>query len=291
MNIVLFEVGGTHVTPAGLLMFTLAVVGTLWANRLVQLGLRRAAALRGIGDEHSLALVQSALRYVLTVLGVGIALETLGVDMKGVLAASAVLAVGIGLTIQNLVRNFASGIVLLMEQSVRPGDVIESEGELMRVTSLGLRAVTARTLDDEAVLIPNSVLAETTVRSYGLGSGPARVRVVVGVHYDTDLGLAMDILQAAGDRCQWRSTTRASDVLLLRFANSAIELELSVWTDEAWELPRRRSALALEMWSSLRAAHIRIAYPQLELHLPPPAQVSPLPPAVTPALAGRDPRR
>ena len=127
------------------------------------------------------------VHYLIVVTGVGVALNTMGINLTALFAAGALFAVAIGFAMQNLTANFVSGVILLAERAIKPGDVIEFEGQMVRVRDMGIRATVARTLNDEDLLIPNSQIVQSTVSNYTFRDTLYRLRVMVGVSYASDL--------------------------------------------------------------------------------------------------------
>jgi small-conductance mechanosensitive channel len=185
-----------------------------------------------------------------------------------VLAAGAVLAVGIGIAMQKVAENFVSGIILFAERSIREGDIVEFEGRVAKVQHMGIRATIAVTLDDEEIIVPNSILAQSPVKNLTLTDAVYRLRVKVGVSYNSDIERANEVLAAAAASVSWRDPSRAPTVLLIEFRSSSIDFEVSVWTRDVWGLRRGQSELRRAVWHALRQAGIAIPFPQLDIHFP-----------------------
>jgi small-conductance mechanosensitive channel len=199
--------------------------------------------------------------------GFAIGLETLGIDLGAFFTAGAVFAVGIGFAMQNIAENFVSGVILLVERTIRPGDILEVNGEMVRVRNLGIRSTLARTTDDEEIIIPNSELVKNPVKNLRLSDSLLRVRVPVGVAYDSDLPTVMKVLQTTARTVQPDLDSSPPVVVLTAFGASSIDFEVSVWTLDPWSKPVVRSNLILAMWKALEEADIVIAFPQLDVHV------------------------
>jgi small-conductance mechanosensitive channel len=207
------------------------------------------------------------LHYSIVVVGFSVALQTAGVDLRALFTAGAVFAVGIGFAMQNIAQNFVSGVILLVEHSIRPGDILEIEGKQVRVVEMGIRSTRVRSRDDEVLIVPNSTLVQTTVRSYTLLDTLCRVRVTVGVAYTSDMGAVREALEGAARALPIRSVTKDPMVLLADFAASSVDWEVSIWIDDPWNLRPSASKLREAIWSALTDRQIRIAYPQIDVHL------------------------
>lgn len=211
---------------------------------------------------------------VVTVLVVGLmlAVNQVGINLSALFAAGALFAVGIGFAMQNIAQNFVSGLILLIERAIKPGDVVEVEGRVVRVLKMGIRTTVARTRDDEEIIIPNASMVQVPVKNFTLDDSNYRVRVSVGVSYDSDMAQVRQVLEevAAGQR--WGLPTPRPVVLLTDFGSSSVDWQVSVWCDDARIAPRAASELREGIWNAFRRQGIVIAYPQLDLHLDAPVQ-------------------
>ena len=261
-----FTIGGTRVTLGGLLLLFLIAAATLGVSWLLQRLIARAARVIG-ARPGAVAVVQRLAHYVVLAVGLGVGLDTLGINLGTLFAAGAIFAIGLGFAMQNIAQNFVSGVILLLEQSIKPGDVMEVEGRFVRVREMGIRATIARTLDDEEIIIPNAAIVQSTVKNYTLKDSIYRLRASVGVVYDSDMGLVKETLVAVGASMPWRNPTKAPLVLLTEFGDSAVIFEVSVWIDDPWVLRRSRSDLNEAIWWAFKEKGIVIAFPQLDVHL------------------------
>ncbi len=259
-------VGAASVSYAALLIaFVVVVVGFLLASKV-------SARIRSLGGDAGdrvrwRAVAAQVVGYALRLATVAIALQVTGIDIASVLAAGAVLAVGIGIAMQKVAENFVSGIILFAERSIREGDIIEFEGRIAKVQHMGIRATIALTLDDEEIIVPNSILAQSAVKNLTLTDIVYRLRVKIGVSYGADVDRAAEVLEAAAAAVSWRDPSRAPIVLLADFGASSVDFEVSVWTRDVWAHRRGQSDLRKAIWRALRDANIPIPFPQLDVHL------------------------
>ena len=265
------NIGGIEVSWVSVLTaLGVLVVGFVVASMLSTRISRQVASSPAQRWRATLARVAS---YAIRIVTVSLALQLSGIEVAKILAAVAVMAVGVGIAMQKVAENFVSGMILLAERSIREGDIIEFDGTIARVQHMGIRATVAQTLDEEEIIVPNSLLTQSAVKNLTLTEELYRLRVRVGISYASDLELARETMRAAGTAIEWREKTRDPVVLVIDFAPSSIEMEVSVWTTDVWHLRRGQSALRESVWRHLRAAGIVIPYPQLDLHViqPPPA--------------------
>ncbi|MBK8941343.1 MAG: mechanosensitive ion channel [Polyangiaceae bacterium] len=169
-------VGGASVSYAALLVALLVVMaGFLMASK-VSSRIRNFGGDAGAGLRWR-AVAAQVVGYALRFAAVAVGLQVTGIDIASVVAAGAVLAVGIGIAMQKVAENFVSGIILFAERSIREGDVIEFDGRIAKVRHMGVRATIALTLDDEEIIVPNSILAQSAVKNLTLTEPLYRLRV------------------------------------------------------------------------------------------------------------------
>ena len=265
----LFSIGDTPINLEKLIVFGLLVGLTLLVSRLLERAVVKAFKLRGVVDEGSVGVAKRLLHYVVLAVGLLAALESIGINLGALFAAGAVFAIGIGFAMQNIVQNFVSGIILLVERTIKPGDVLEIEGRLVKVRSMAIRATIARTLDDEDIIIPNTSIVQATVKNYTLQDNLYRLRGQVGVIYGSDMALVREGLEGAMAALDWRCAEREPVVLLTEFADSSVNFEVSVWIDDPWRIKKARSDLNEAIWWALKQAGIVIAFPQVDVHFDP----------------------
>ncbi len=267
----LFTIAGTEITLATIVAFVLIVLAAFVISKLVRRGVERFLVAREVQDLGTRAVIARLLHYTIVLLGAGVALHTIGINLSALFAAGALFAVAIGFAMQNVVANFVSGIILLAERAIKPGDVLEVDKAMVKVRDMGIRATIVRTLDDEDLVIPNSVLVQGSVKNFTFRDELYRLRVMVGVSYDSDMRQVREVLEATA-RDTERSHQREPVVLLSDFGSSSVDFEVSVWTEDPWKSRTGRSQLREAIWWALKDAGITIAYPQLDVHFdePPP---------------------
>lgn len=270
LNFEIVSVGGTAVTLASILTFVVVLIVAALISRWVQRAVRMGMRHRGVTDEGTVGVITRLLHYGLMLLAVGVGLQTIGIQLSALFAAGAVFAVGIGFAMQNIAQNFVSGVILLLERTIRPGDILEIEGSFVRVTQMGIRSTIVTTMFDEEYIVPNGTLVQSVVKNFTLTDRNLRLRGVVGVAYESDLEVVRDALAAAGHRIESRVPSKDPLVLLTGFGSSSVDFEVSIWIDDPWMAPRRRSELLFAIWAQLKEVDVTIAFPQLDVHFDPP---------------------
>ena len=266
----LFDLAGTPITVATLVIFAFIIAATLIISRLAQKGVVRFFNFRGVKQEGTVEVASKLLHYSLMVVGVGIGLQTIGINLSALFAAGAVFAIGLGFAMQNIAQNFVSGVILLLERSIQPGDVLKVEDRFVKVMRMGIRATIARTLDEEEIIVPNSAIVQSTVTNYTLRDSLYRLRCQVGVVYGSDMALVRRTLEGVARHVEWRNKAMEPVILLTDFGSSSVDFEISVWIDDPWNVRRARSKLNEAIWWALKEAGVIIAFPQLDVHFDPP---------------------
>lgn len=242
---------------------------TVIVSRLLQRGLEQGLRVRGVTTEGALATTKRLLHYVVMAVGVAVALDTIGINLGALFAAGAIFAIGISFAMQNIAQNFVSGLILLAERSIKPGDILEVEGRIVTVKKMGIRSTIGQTLDNEEIIVPNSTLVQSSVTDYTLADSIYRLRTTVGVIYGSDMALVKQTLEEAVGKMQWRFEGRDPVILMTEFGDSSVNFEASVWMADPWKLRQARSELNEAIWWALKEAGITVAFPQLDLHLDP----------------------
>jgi small-conductance mechanosensitive channel len=215
------------------------------------------------------------VRFALITLAVVLALGSVGIDLTALAVFSGAVGVGIGLGLQKVVSNLVSGIILLVDRSIKPGDVIEIADTYGWITSLNARYVSLATRDGKELLIPNEDLITGRVTNWSYSSDLIRQHVIVGVSYGSDVHLAVRLAVEAAI-----AVTRVLDVpnpacLLKEFGDSALILELRFWIrDPANGTANVRSEVMLRIWDLFREHGIEFPFPQRELTLRNPEAVA-----------------
>ena len=268
-DVPLFDISGTTVTVATLISFALVVIATFVIAGLMQRGVIRAFSKKGQEDQGTAAIASRLVRYLILIGGLGIAVNTLGINLTALFAAGAVFAVAIGFAMQNISQNFVSGVILLLERAIKPGDVLEVEGRIVRVRDMGIRATIGRTMDEEDIIIPNSQLVASPVKNYTLKDSLYRLRTVVGVVYSSDMARVRQVLERTAQELDWKSTHQPPRILMKEFGDSSVNFEVSLWIEDPWTMQQRRNELNEAVWWALKDAGITIAFPQIDVHFDP----------------------
>jgi len=266
----LFALSGTDVTLLSVVIFFVVVCFSLFLSFVLQRALKRSLTHRFEKQEGTLAAILRLVHYSTVIIGFGIGLQTVGINISALFAAGAVFAIAIGFAMQNIVQNFVSGIILLIERTIKPGDILEVEGTVVKVVDMGIRTTIVRTWREEELIMPNSIFAQTTVKNYTLRDNEFRLGITVGVSYGSDMKKVIRVLEETARDVPWRRPEPAPRVLLQDFGDSAVIFGVYINVDEPWKQRVFMSELRKAVWFAFEEANITIAFHQVDIHFDPP---------------------
>jgi potassium efflux system protein len=266
LDVELLHLGDTVLTIGMLATAAIIILATFWLSWAVRRAMLRMVKERSVPERGSMAVTARLVHYTILFIGFTVALATAGIQLTALFAAGAVFAVAIGFAMQNITANFVSGVILLFERSIKPGDIVEVEGRIMQVKELGIRSTIARGLNEEDLIIPNSSLVQATVKNYTLRDTIYRVDGEVGVVYGADMAQVREVLEGVAASMPWASREHDPVVLMKEFGASSVNFIVSVFTANPWRIRPQRSELNEAIWWGLKEAGITIAFPQLDVH-------------------------
>ena len=207
------------------------------------------------------------IRYSLIGIGIVLFFGYVGVSPGAIAAISGGLSVGIGFSLKEIIGNFLSGIGLLFEGSLRPGDMLEVEGEASIVQKVSIRATTVKTFNNIEKIVPNQYLFTNIVTTY-TGKDPIiRVLVPVGVSYQCDPEEVIKILLSVAHQNHDVLAEPKPDIHLMGYGDFSIDFRLAVFINNPDIRLTVRSNLYRSIWKALAAHNIEIPYPQRDLHI------------------------
>ena len=208
------------------------------------------------------------VKVLLIAIAVVAALESVGMDLSAFTLFTGALGVGLGFGLQKTVANLFSGVLILMDRSIKPGDIIEVGGTYGWVNALSSRYVSVATRDGIEHLIPNEDFVTQRVANWSYSSDEVRLKTPIGISYDSDVHRAMDLaVEAALENKRVLELPRPLCVIK-EFGDSALNLELRFWIkDPRNGITNVRSEVMLGIWDKYRAGGVGFPYPQRDVHL------------------------
>jgi small-conductance mechanosensitive channel len=260
---------GTHTLSLWILLnaafwVVLTLLLALWAGAALEVRLMRAEGLHS-----SLRVVFARLgKAGLLVLAVLVVLPLIGVDLTVLSVFGGALGVGLGLGLQKIASNYLSGFIILLDRSIRLGDMITADNHYGEVTNITTRYVVVRSHNGVEAIIPNDTLVTTTVLNHSYSDRSVRLAVKVQVGYGTQITQAMELLVAIARRHPRVLQEPAPAAQVINLADSGVDLELGFWIKDVERGSQNvRSDISVELLSEFRARGIEIPYPQREVRL------------------------
>ncbi len=261
------EFGDFRLSMLSLLQGAIAFVLLLWLAQALARGAERRLARLDHLDPSLRALGAKVIRILLYATAILFGLSIMGIDLTALAVFSGALGVGIGFGLQKVVANFISGLILLMDRSIKPGDVIETKGTYGWINHLGARYTSIITRDGTEYLIPNEDLITQPVINWSFSDSRVRRRLRISVAYSSDIEAAMDLMCEAA-RAVGRVLDEPPPVSrLIRFGDNGVELELRFWIEDPQNgIGNVSSEVLLGIWHRFRNADIAFPYPQRVVH-------------------------
>jgi len=262
------KAGEVRISMLGLIKAAIMLAILLWGasalSRLMEKWLGKAAALTPSAQVLFGKLFKIGLLTVAVIVG----LESVGIDLTAFAVFSGALGLGIGFGLQKVFANLVSGVILLLDRSVKPGDVIAIGGTYGWINTLGARYVSVVTRDGVEHLIPNEELISQKVENWSYSHRRVRLRMPIGVAYESDVPKAMELAVAAAEG-QDRVLGNPGPVCqLLGFGDNAVDLELRAWIQDPQNgVANVKSKILLNVWDLYQENGIDFPYPQRDLHI------------------------
>ena len=213
-------------------------------------------------------LILKLVRFALIVLAVIIALSSVGIDLSSLALLSGAVGIGLGFGLQKVISNFVSGVILLLDRSIRPGDVIEIEGTYGQVKTLGARYTSVITRDGTEYLIPNENMITEQVINWSYSNTNVRRKIPIGVSYNCDIELARELVLESCKEIPRILSTPEPKCHLVGFGDNSVDLEARFWISDPHNgVVNVKSDFLLKVWHKFRENDIEIPFPQRDLNI------------------------
>jgi small-conductance mechanosensitive channel len=212
-------------------------------------------------------LLHKLLGLLLFVLVIVSVLFYLGINLTAFAVFSGGIGLGIGFGLQKVFANLISGLIILADKSIKPGDVIQLGETYGRINYLGGRYISVVTRDSKEYLIPNEDLITNQVVNWSYSNNLLRLKIPVGIGYDSDIPQAMGLMLAAAGEVDRVLVDPAPACLLLGFGDNSVDFEIRVWIHDPQNgVANVRSQVLLGVWERFREHGIDLPFPQRVLH-------------------------
>lgn len=246
------------------LVFIVMLMVVQLANRLIARLIQRSTGL----DPTQRLLTQKLAGIAIVIVAIFIGIDLLSIDLTSLAVFSGALGLAVGFGLQKTLGNLLAGLILLMDRSIKPGDVIAVGDSFGQVNKIGIRAVSVVTRDGKEHLIPNENLMTEEVENWSYSDRNVRVHIRVGVSYACDIHLAQKLMVDAALACSRVLKQPAPVVWLRGFGDSAVDHDVLVWlTDPEAGVGNIRSEILNRIWDLFKENGIAIPFPQRDVHI------------------------
>lgn len=270
-NLRVIHIGETEVMVSQIVFTLILLVGGIWLARWISRRVRLRLIKRTTLDVSAVTAVEKVLFYLLLVIVVLLALQSMQIPIGMFTVFGGAIAIGVGFGAQNIFNNFISGLILMFDRPIRIGDTVEVSNNYGRIANIGARCTRLRRFDGVDVLVPNSTLIENDVINWTLADKQVRQAVQVGIAYGSDVRRATELLlQAADEQPEvLQEEPLHSLVVFDDFGDNALIFDLYFWLELSELINMRiiRSNVRYRIEELFREAGITIAFPQRDTHL------------------------
>lgn len=267
IHFVLFTLGDTKISLGTLVKFIVILTIFIFLARRIASWLTEKILAKLPIQEGTRYVFKRIIEYVVLVIGIIVAFNSINVDLRGLAVIFGLLSVGIGFGLQNITSNFISGLILLFEQPIKVGDRVTvgvTEGD---VTEINIRSTTIRTLNNISYIVPNSEFISSNVVNWSYDDTKIRIDINVGVSYNSDLDTVIRSLMEVARENPETLKTPEPEVLFMEFGDSAWNLMLRVWIHDPKRHYYVRSDINCAIVHKFRDNNIEIPFPQRDVHL------------------------
>jgi small-conductance mechanosensitive channel len=259
--------GGLRLTPLVLIKLGLLLIAALWltniASNFVESRITRAADL----TPSIQVLLVKMIRMGLMVISIAIALGAVGINLSALAVFSGAVGVGIGIGLQKIVANFISGIILLADKSVKPGDLVTIGDSSGRISAMKTRYISVAAGDGREFLIPNEDLVTQKVTNWTYTDKNTLVKVNFGTNYDADPRLVCKLAIENAAAAPRSLKSKPPNCILIEFTEAGMKFSLTFWIADPDGMDNVKSDVMLSLWETFKREGIRVPYPVREIRI------------------------
>lgn len=211
--------------------------------------------------------IYEIVMYFVWITSIAYMLEAIGIEFSLILAGSAALLVGVGLGLQQTFNDVLSGLILLFERSVRENDILEIDGDIVKIQKIGFRTSTGLNRNKILVILPNSIITSNKVINWNNQSENTRFNIDVNVAYGSDVEKVINILEECASELPEIRADQIVEARLLDFASSSLIFQLFFYSDNIFQIERTKSDLRRIITRKFVSERITIPLPQLDVNL------------------------
>ncbi len=258
----IFHVGNYSLHVHNLLAIAILVVTAKIILIIFNRGIIRSTKI----DEGAKYSIKQLVRYTIVVISILTGITLMGFDLSVLFVGSAALLVGIGFGLQHLFNDFISGIIILLDGTIKVKDVVEVDGIVCRVQEIKLRTTTVITREDKCIILPNSFITSGKVVNWTYSHLTSRFEIQVNLDYDENIPSAMQLLKQVTLENKYVSKLPEPSIRITRFAESAVEITIMFWCSEVFRVENVKSEIRVALFKALVENGIKFPLPRSIVH-------------------------
>ncbi|WP_158837523.1 mechanosensitive ion channel family protein [Polaribacter sp. L3A8] len=262
----LFNVANYSLKISALFMVLLIFIITKVVLWLLKKSLFRNKGVNEFNEGNIYSLFQ-IIKYVIWVIAFAFILEAFGIKVTILIAGSAALLVGVGLGLQQTFNDIISGIILLSERSIRVSDVLEIDGDIVKIQEIGLRTSKGLNTDDISIIIPNSLITTNKVINWSHQTHLNRFRIDIGVSYDSDVEFVIKMLEESAKEHVEVDHKKLIEARLVSFGDSSLNFQVLFYSSTIFGSDRMKSDIRRIIRRKFMENNIAIPFPQMDVHI------------------------
>ncbi len=261
-------IGRTRYSLADFVVYALAALIVYAVSKLVYWIIRKGIRRTSRFDAVQKLLLEKIVGLVIVALALFVGANLIGFNLSTLAVFSGAFGLAVGFGLQKTFGNLIAGLILLMDRSVKPGDVIVVGEHFGTISKIGIRAVSVVTRDGKEHLIPNELLMTEPVENWSYSSRNVRIQIPVGVSYASDLDRVEEILLECTHKCSRVLARPKANVWLKEFGDSSVNFEIQAWIEDPEEgVGNIRSEVLKLVWKAFNKEGIEIPFPQRDVHV------------------------
>jgi small-conductance mechanosensitive channel len=259
--------GGLRLTPLLLIQFGALLIAALWLTNIASnFAESRISRSTDLTPSVQVLLIKM-IRLGLMVTAIAIAMSAVGINLSALAVFSGAVGVGIGIGLQKIVANFISGIILLADKSVKPGDLVTIGDSTGRINEMKTRYVSVAAGDGREFLIPNEDLVTQKVTNWTYTDNNTLVKVTFGTNYDADPHLVCKLAIDVAATAKRAIKGKPPNCILTEFAEAGMKFSLTFWIADPDGMDNVKSEVMLALWGAFKREGIQVAYPVREIRI------------------------
>ena len=275
-NVLVYEfirIGSFHVAVYHIFLIVVVIFVAKILLNFLRIYMLKSVSKRTNIDQGTQFVIIQLVKYVIYTIAIIIIIRSFGIGLDLLLGGSAALLVGFGLGLQDIFKDFLSGLLLLFENNTKVGDTIEISnynGELnfvARIKEINLRTTKVETRDEKTLIIPNSILTHKSVNNWSYGANLTRFQIPISVHYNSDIEMVKALLVQCAQEHPKVKNTKPVFVRLMNFGDYGLELDLVFWAEQNFYIEIYKSEIRFAIEKVFKAHGIKVPYPQSEVYI------------------------